>query len=68
MEAEISVCWLRFRSWVVMLMLPASPIPVVSTATLPCPVILIVSGAVKLMSPPVPLEVVEAEIIAVSVN
>ena len=56
------------RFWVVITILPAAPVPVVSAATLPCPVILIVAGAVRLISPPVPLAVVEAEIIAVSVN
>ena len=67
-EAEISVWLLTLICCAVMLILPASPEPIVSTAIFPCPLISIVSGAVRLISPPLPLAVVEAEIIAVSVN
>ena len=49
-------------------MLPALPLPLVSAVIVPSPLILIVSGAVRLISPPAPLAVVKVESIAVSVN
>ena len=45
-----------------MLILPASPVPVVSTEILPSPVMSMVSRALILIFPPLPMEVVRAEI------
>jgi hypothetical protein len=48
--------------------LPAFPLPEVSTLILPLPVRLIVSGAAISISPPSPLPNVDAEIVPSSVN
>ena len=60
-SAEILTPSVRVRLVVSMLMLPASPVPVVSTEILPSPEISIFSGAVILMLPPLPVDVVRAE-------
>ena len=60
-DAVISMPSAIVRFWVLMLILPASPAPVVSTEIFPSPEISIFSGAVILMLPPLPVEVVRAE-------
>ena len=57
---------LRFSVW--MLMVPASPLPVVSTEIFPSPEISIFSGARIFMLPPLPMEVLRAETKPFSVN
>ena len=60
-EAVMATWSLRVRFWVSMLIAPAFPLSVVSTEMLPFPWMLIVSGANTLMLPPLPVELVEAE-------
>ena len=59
--AEIVVPSAIVKFWVSMLMMPAFPVPWVSTVICPSPVMFIVSGANKLMLPPLPLDVVRAD-------
>ena len=60
-SAEMLTPSVRVRFCVSTVMLPASPVPVVSTEILPSPEISIFSGALILIFPPLPLEMVEAE-------
>ena len=60
-DADMVVFSAIVRFSVSMLIVPASPLPVVSTVILPSPVMLMFSGANMLMSPPSPMEVVRAD-------
>ena len=66
--AEMSIPSAIVRFWVWMFISPALPVPSVSTVILPLPWMLMFSGAVILMLPPLPLEVVRAEIKPFSVK
>ena len=67
-DADMVVFSDMVRFLVSMLIVPAFPVPVVSTVILPSPAIFMFSGAKRLMLPPSPLASVRADIKPLSVK
>ncbi len=67
-DADMVVFSAIVRFSVSILMVPASPLPVLSTEIKPSPEISMFSGALMLMLPPLPMDVVRADIKPCSVK